>query len=122
MSVSSPSISFEGDSDSDGDGDGDNDNNSDSPNAYDEFNAKVPPRSIQSWNHYITNSHDILLFLIAFRILNAFCIKTFFQPDEFFQSLEPAWDWAFGADSGAWITWASLLPNASFLLVPDVGL
>ncbi|KAK2761273.1 glycosylphosphatidylinositol anchor biosynthesis [Arachnomyces sp. PD_36] len=48
---------------------------------------------------------NILLFLIAFRILNAFCVRTFFQPDEFFQSLEPAWQMVFGEDSGAWITW-----------------
>lgn len=52
-----------------------------------------------------TTSQDILIFLIAFRILNALSIKTFFQPDEFFQSLEPAWEIAFGANSGAWITW-----------------
>ncbi|CAD6565340.1 MAG: glycosylphosphatidylinositol anchor biosynthesis [Alectoria sarmentosa] len=50
-------------------------------------------------------SQDIFLFLLAFRILNALSIKTFFQPDEFFQSLEPAWEIAFGANSGAWITW-----------------
>ncbi|KGY15324.1 hypothetical protein PABG_11624 [Paracoccidioides brasiliensis Pb03] len=48
---------------------------------------------------------NILLFLIAFRALNALCVRTFFQPDEFFQSLEPAWQIAFGKDSGAWITW-----------------
>lgn len=48
---------------------------------------------------------NILLFLVAFRILNAFCVRTFFQPDEFFQSLEPAWQLVFGRDSGAWITW-----------------
>ena len=53
-------------------------------------------------------SQDILLFLIAFRILNALSIKTFFQPDEYFQSLEPAWQMAFGGDSGAWITWVGL--------------
>jgi len=52
-----------------------------------------------------TTARDILLFLIAFRILNALSIRTFFQPDEFFQSLEPAWEIAFGANSGAWITW-----------------
>ena len=52
-------------------------------------------------------SQDILLFLVAFRILNALSIRTFFQPDEFFQSLEPAWEIAFGRDSGAWITWVS---------------
>lgn len=54
--------------------------------------------------HSVT-SRDILLFLIAFRILNALSIRTFFQPDEYFQSLEPAWQMAFGVDSGAWITW-----------------
>ncbi|KAI9834849.1 MAG: hypothetical protein M1819_002757 [Sarea resinae] len=50
-------------------------------------------------------SSNILLFLIAFRVLNALTIRTFFQPDEYFQSLEPAWQMVFGADSGAWITW-----------------
>lgn len=53
------------------------------------------------------NAQDILLFLIAFRILNALTIQTFFQPDEYFQSLEPAWQLAFGESSGAWITWVS---------------
>lgn len=57
--------------------------------------------------HRATMAQDILLFLIAFRILNALSIRTFFQPDEYFQSLEPAWQIAFGKDSGAWITWAS---------------
>jgi phosphatidylinositol glycan class B len=50
---------------------------------------------------------DIFLFLVAFRTLNALTIQTFFQPDEYFQSLEPAWQTAFGKDSGAWITWVS---------------
>ncbi|KAL9594335.1 MAG: hypothetical protein Q9219_007085 [cf. Caloplaca sp. 3 TL-2023] len=53
----------------------------------------------------VATSQDILLFLIAFRILNALSIRTFFQPDEYYQSLEPAWGIAFGADSGAWTTW-----------------
>jgi phosphatidylinositol glycan class B len=48
---------------------------------------------------------NILLFLIAFRLVNAFTVRTFFQPDEFFQSLEPAWQIAFGENQGAWITW-----------------
>ena len=50
-------------------------------------------------------ARDILLFLVAFRILNALSVSTFFQPDEYFQSLEPAWQIAFGPESGAWITW-----------------
>ena len=50
---------------------------------------------------------NILLFLIAYRLVNAFTVRTFFQPDEYFQSLEPAWEIAFGKDQGAWITWVS---------------
>jgi phosphatidylinositol glycan class B len=46
-----------------------------------------------------------LLLLCAFRLVNAYFVQTFFQPDEYFQSLEPAWDLAFGPDSGAWLTW-----------------
>jgi phosphatidylinositol glycan class B len=52
----------------------------------------------------ISGEHVFLL-LLAYRILNALTIKTFFQPDEYYQSLEPAWRLAFGAESGAWITW-----------------
>ncbi|OAA71305.1 Alg9-like mannosyltransferase [Cordyceps fumosorosea ARSEF 2679] len=44
---------------------------------------------------------DVLLV----RLVNALSIATFFQPDEYFQSLEPAWDLAFGSESGAWLTW-----------------
>lgn len=60
-----------------------------------------------------TTAQDILLFLIAFRILNALSIRTFFQPDEYFQSLEPAWQMAFGTDSGAWITWVVAFTTAA---------
>ncbi|EFE31815.1 uncharacterized protein ARB_01414 [Trichophyton benhamiae CBS 112371] len=48
---------------------------------------------------------DVFLLLLALRIANGLLVRTFFQPDEFFQSLEPAWGIAFGRDSGAWITW-----------------
>ncbi|MCJ1396368.1 glycosylphosphatidylinositol anchor biosynthesis [Xylographa bjoerkii] len=61
-------------------------------------------RALRRAQHAVT-SRDVFLFLIAFRILNALSIKTFFQPDEYFQSLEPAWQIAFGPHSGAWITW-----------------
>ncbi|KAM0236363.1 hypothetical protein ACHAPO_004995 [Fusarium lateritium] len=43
--------------------------------------------------------------IIVIRLINAWWIGTFFQPDEFFQSLEPAWNLAFGSQSGAWLTW-----------------
>lgn len=48
---------------------------------------------------------SMLLLLLAARAINALAVKTFFQPDEYFQSLEPAWQAAFGHESGAWITW-----------------
>jgi hypothetical protein len=65
-------------------------------------------------------THWMLVFgvLLAFRIVNALTIKTFFQPDEYFQALEPAWKIAFGADSGAWITWVrqyTILSNIRIL-------
>lgn len=47
--------------------------------------------------------------IIIIRLVNAWWLATFFQPDEFFQSLEPAWDLAFGSGSGAWLTWVWLL-------------
>ncbi|TLS23262.1 uncharacterized protein PpBr36_05981 [Pyricularia pennisetigena] len=47
----------------------------------------------------------VLYVLVAFRFVNALCVRTFFQPDEYFQALEPAWKIAFGSDSGAWLTW-----------------
>lgn len=50
-------------------------------------------------------SRDILAFFLIFRLINALCVHTFFQPDEYFQALEPAWDMAFNGESGAWLTW-----------------
>jgi hypothetical protein len=57
------------------------------------------------------NGENVLLFLVGFRLLNALCVATFFQPDEYFQSLEPAWEIAFGKQSGAWITWVCSAPH-----------
>jgi phosphatidylinositol glycan class B len=64
--------------------------------------------STQKAAKHVVHSLDIFLFLVAFRILNALTVRTFFQPDEYFQSLEPAWQMAFGKGSGAWITWVSV--------------
>lgn len=50
----------------------------------------------------------VLFLLLAFRLVNALSLRTFFQPDEFYQSLEPAWRLAFGPDSGSWITWVRM--------------
>ena len=52
-----------------------------------------------------SSNRDVFLCLLAFRLCNALVLRTFFQPDEYFQALEPAWRIAFGSDSGAWITW-----------------
>ncbi|KIV95296.1 hypothetical protein PV10_02968 [Exophiala mesophila] len=51
------------------------------------------------------NPQNVFAFLIALRLVNSLTIQTFFQPDEYFQALEPAWQLAFGNDAGAWITW-----------------
>lgn len=51
------------------------------------------------------SSRRVLAWLLVLRLINATLVWTFFQPDEFFQSLEPAWAAAFGPDSGAYITW-----------------
>ncbi|KAB8078331.1 putative mannosyltransferase [Aspergillus leporis] len=53
----------------------------------------------------LSSAFHVFLFLVAFRLVNALSLRTFFQPDEFFQSLEPAWQTAFGENHGAWITW-----------------
>lgn len=52
---------------------------------------------------YMTS--DILKAVLIFRFVNALSVITFFQPDEYYQSLEPAWQMAFGPESGSWITW-----------------
>lgn len=67
---------------------------------------KMPPPREQP--NPIWSGASVLYFLLAFRVCNALLIRTFFQPDEYFQSLEPAWDIAFGPSSGAWITWVRL--------------
>lgn len=45
--------------------------------------------------------------IFVIRLINAWWLTTFFQPDEYFQALEPAWNLAFGERSGAWLTWVS---------------
>ncbi|KAJ5889126.1 hypothetical protein N7504_009936 [Penicillium tannophilum] len=67
----------------------------------------MPPFSSSSPRHRFISvqAANVLLFLIGFRLVNALTVRTFFQPDEFFQSLEPAWQVAFGKNQGAWITW-----------------
>ncbi|KAI1777526.1 glycosyltransferase family 22 protein [Hypoxylon cercidicola] len=53
----------------------------------------------------IVQAREALAVIFAIRLVNALCVRTFFQPDEYFQALEPAWRMVFGEDSGAWLTW-----------------
>lgn len=76
-------------------------------------NSKHSPRLEKEINldnglHPLVNefmSRDVLSGLLALRFINALSVITFFQPDEYYQALEPAWQMAFGSGSGAWITW-----------------
>lgn len=44
----------------------------------------------------------LFLFILSIRLINAVSVRTFFQPDEYFQALEPAWRMVFGE---GWLTW-----------------
>ncbi|PWN41769.1 hypothetical protein IE81DRAFT_367251 [Ceraceosorus guamensis] len=58
----------------------------------------APPRSANP-----TASHtSVFLFLLAFRLLNALLVRTFFQPDEHYQATEVAHHAVFGY---GWRTW-----------------
>lgn len=68
----------------------------------------TPPRNadaIRTEGFALPSPARVFASLLAIRIVNALAIKTFFQPDEYFQALEPAWQLTFGTYSGAWITW-----------------
>ena len=67
----------------------------------------------------LANPSGIFRAILTIRLINSFLVNTFFQPDEYFQSLEPAWDLAFGRDSGAWITWVCPFANSSSKLIAD---
>lgn len=68
------------------------------------------------------NAKDNWLLLLLFRCINAGLVWTFFQPDEYFQSLEPAWQMAFGPDSGAWITWVRVDPFCNTTWLNHTGM
>ncbi|PSN63920.1 hypothetical protein BS50DRAFT_576550 [Corynespora cassiicola Philippines] len=69
--------------------------------------ARATSADPRSRSHDANRDSRLGLFalLLALRIVNALTLRTFFQPDEFFQSLEPAWQLAYGQSSNAWITW-----------------
>jgi phosphatidylinositol glycan class B len=69
-----------------------------------------PPPPTLSPTSYRDSALAVFALLLAFRTVNALTLRTFFQPDEYFQSLEPAWQLAFGETSHAWITWVNVFP------------
>jgi GPI mannosyltransferase 3 len=58
----------------------------------------TPPDDAQ----VILQDRRIFLGLFCIRIFNALTINTFFQPDEYYQSLEPAWKLVFGYGERTW--------------------
>ncbi|KAF2239394.1 glycosyltransferase family 22 protein [Viridothelium virens] len=79
--------------------------------AQENVKSSAPPRTAHAYPSYVhpevldAQANDVFWILVALRIANALTIGTFFQPDEYYQSLEPAWATVFGRESGAWITW-----------------
>lgn len=63
------------------------------------------PRGSATPGHSVRGLLGVFFALLLLRLINALTVQTFFQPDEYFQSLEPAWQLAFGSESEAWITW-----------------
>ncbi|SCV04245.1 LANO_0G09032g1_1 [Lachancea nothofagi CBS 11611] len=74
----------------------------------------------------------ILCALIVFRIINCFFVRSFFQPDEFWQSLEPAhvkafgygqltWEWKFGLRSYAFPFMFEIVYRAVALLAATIA-
>ena len=44
----------------------------------------------------------IFIGLLCIRLFNALTIRTYFQPDEYYQSLEPAWKLVYGYGETTW--------------------
>jgi len=58
--------------------------------------------------------HASTYLAITIRVLLALCTRTFFQPDEYFQSLEPAHHLVFGYGHLTW-EWLTPHPIRSFV-------
>lgn len=63
---------------------------------------------------------NLFLLLLVYRLINAFTIKTFFQPDEFYQALEPAHKLVFGYGYITW-EWQACLRSLLHPLVYSLG-
>lgn len=88
-------------------------------------------RSRRHQNFQLSGRKLLFLCIFLFRLLNAFSIRTFFQPDEYYQALEPAhryvfgygyktWEWSYGLRSSLHV-WIYILSYRVGLLLhlPD---
>ena len=64
------------------------------------------------WEYYVMQTWTYCA--LIFRVLVAICTRTFFQPDEYFQSLEPAYHLVFGYGHLTW-EWLSPQPIRSII-------
>ena len=70
--------------------------------------SRAPPLKIKRRPTAPDDAHTLLLdrriflALVCIRIFNALTIRTFFQPDEYYQSLEPAWKLVYGYGETTW--------------------
>lgn len=58
----------------------------------------TPPDNAQT----ILLNRRIFVALVCIRVFNALTVQTFFQPDEYYQSLEPAWKVVYGYGETTW--------------------
>lgn len=95
--------------------------NPESPDKMGDAKVENSPPKDNDLHHLVNEqaAKDAWVMLLVFRCINALAVRTFFQPDEYFQSLEPAWQMAFGPQSGAWITWVSTIQIHFFSMDSD---
>lgn len=76
---------------------------------------ETPGKSSSSLHEAIPNAL-ILFYLVILRVINALTINTFFQPDEYFQSLEPAHQFTYGFGDVTW-EWTSNLRSFNYPMI-----
>lgn len=70
-------------------------------------NTRAPPLRIKRRQSPFDDAHVLLdrrvfLMLLCIRVFNSLTVQTFFQPDEYYQSLEPAWNLVYGYGETTW--------------------
>jgi hypothetical protein len=70
-------------------------------------NTRAPPLRIKRRQSPLDDAHvlfdrRVFLVLLCIRVFNSLTVQTFFQPDEYYQSLEPAWKLVYGYGETTW--------------------